>query len=116
RRRLSRHARDLRSLRRRHATALRLRGGGDRRGRLDLGHADRRDRAGAGADDRRAVQPAGFPDGGARGVLRRAVRPAVYPRPRFRAVAPAAAGATGMSAVAYRVERWTPLTRLATVA
>ena len=82
RRGFSRHARDVRPLCRSAAAHLRLRGVGDRRSRIALGHAHRRHRARRCAKSRRARQSARLLHRRPRRLSCRPVRAPVLRRPR----------------------------------
>ena len=114
--RLSRHARDLRSLRRRGPAHLRLRSLGDRRRRIAMGDARRRNRARRRAESGRARQSARLLHRRPLHLSRRPVRAPVLRRPRPARPDGAQRGKAFMSVSnAAAVERWTPESRIAIV-
>ena len=114
--RLSRHARDLRSLRRRGPAHLRLRSLGDRRSGIAMGDARRRNRARRRAESGRARQSARLLHRRPLHLSRRPVRAPVLRRPRPARPDGAQRGKAFMSVSnAAAVERWTPESRIAIV-
>src|SRR5262249_19810417 len=104
------HARHVRSLRRRAAAALRVRGRRHRRRRLRLGHAGRRHRARIGADVWCPDRAPGLPHRRARPFSARPFCPPPFARRHFSGGAPRRAEGAVMSEI-RRVERWTGTAR-----